>query len=152
MRDVEHRDAPLLAQVFEQREHARTQRDIEHGYRLVGDDHLRVAGKGARNRDELALAARKLVRQLGRELFDRGEADGLEQLEHAAAGVLPVLAGEVDDRPGQRVLDGVQWVECGIGVLKDHLHVGVQLAKLPALVFFGAKRATGALLQQLRRK
>ena len=69
-----------------------------------------------------------------------------------AIDVNPVLPGEVHDRSGQRVLDGVQRVERGIEVLKDHLHVGVQLAKLPALVVFGAKRATGTLLQQLRRK
>ena len=66
MGDVEQRQAELALHVVEQVEDAQAHRDVEHGGRLVGDDHLGIDRQGAGDADALALAARQLVRIFAR--------------------------------------------------------------------------------------
>ena len=59
-------DAELVAQVEEQVQQLGLDRDVERADGLVGDDHLRVDGEGAGDRDALALAAGELARACAR--------------------------------------------------------------------------------------
>ena len=61
VRDHQDRET-LLAQAVEHVEHACPDRDVEHRDRLVGDEHLGLEDERRRDRDPLALAARKFVR------------------------------------------------------------------------------------------
>src|SRR6185437_167027 len=62
VRDVEQRQCKPGAQVIEQVEHLQPDGDVEHGYRLVGQQHGRLRGQGPGEGNPLALAAGQLVR------------------------------------------------------------------------------------------
>ena len=66
VRDVDDRDAELVAQSLEQVDDRHPQRGIDHRHRLVGDDQPRAGDQRAGDRDALQLAAGKLVRESGR--------------------------------------------------------------------------------------
>ena len=119
--DVEHRDAPLVAEAAQQVEHADPHRDVEHRRRLVGEDEPRVRRR-ARGRWRRAAAGRPTARAgSGR----------------AARGVSPTVAisstswpprsrrGPRLHRGSERALeevpDAMRRVERAEGVLEDHL-------------------------------
>ena len=76
-------DAGALADVGEQVEDLRLDRDVERGDGLVEDDHARLGRERAGDRDALALAARQRARQRAR--LALVEPDELAQLAHARA-------------------------------------------------------------------
>ena len=63
VRDVEDRDALLVAQLRHQVEQADPDRHVEHGDRLVGQDQLRPRRQRLGEADPLPLAAAQLVRE-----------------------------------------------------------------------------------------
>ena len=62
VRDEHVADVTLALQIGEQIEDRRLHGDVERGSRLVADDHARLAGERARDRDALLQPARKLAR------------------------------------------------------------------------------------------
>ena len=110
-----------IAQLYQEVEDLRLDRDVQGRDRLVGDHELGAGGDRPGDADALALAARELVR------IARGgvctEPDQLEQLGHAGAALGP--AAEAMDQ--QRLLDARAdphaRIERGVRVLKDDLHV-----------------------------
>ena len=62
VRDEEIADTEILLQILQQVEDLRLDRDVERGYRLVGDDKERVGHKSAGDADALPLAAAEGVR------------------------------------------------------------------------------------------
>ena len=68
----------MLAQIHEQVDHLRLDRDIERGDRFVANEELRLHGKRAGDADAAALAARKLMRIAAAEIGI--EADALQHL------------------------------------------------------------------------
>ena len=76
---VEKSQLEPVSQVVKEVEHFETDRDVEHRYRFVGQEHARVGSQGTGERHPLALAARQLVGVLGQELLGRREVDLLHQ-------------------------------------------------------------------------
>ena len=72
-----------LLEVEHQVEDPDPDRDVEHRDRLVGEDHRRLDGKRAGDRDALPLAAGELVRILRRDRLRRDETDGAQELVDA---------------------------------------------------------------------
>ena len=64
MGDEQHRHAELVLQALDQLEDLRLDGDVERGGRLVGDQHLRLAGERHGDHGALAHAARQVVRVL----------------------------------------------------------------------------------------
>ena len=73
----------VVLQVAQQPQDLGLHHHVERRRRLVGDEQLRVARERERDQDALALAARELVRVVGR--APRGQPDELEQLADAVA-------------------------------------------------------------------
>lgn len=133
MRDVQHRDALLLAQGPHEVEDADTHRDVEHGGGFVGEDESRVHGQCPRDRDALPLPARQLVRvtvqQLRRQV-DLLHEPALGALELAPAGDRVVQP----QRPLKEMADAVHRIQRAERVLEDHLHGrAVLAARAPGL-------------------
>ena len=57
MRDVHERDADLIVDRVELKEHVLAKLQVERGERLDKEQHLRTVDEGARYRDALLLAA-----------------------------------------------------------------------------------------------
>ena len=122
----------LPLELQDQIEDADPDRHVEHRDRLVGEDHARLDGQRARDRDALALAARELVRVLLRDLVGRHEADAREQLAHAPVD-RAARADAVDlQRPRDVVIDALDRIERRERILEDHLHVRAVVEQRPA--------------------
>src|SRR5690606_26188365 len=61
MRDEQHREIELFAQILEQVDHLCLDRNVEGGDGLIGYDEIRFDGESPGNSDALALPPRKLV-------------------------------------------------------------------------------------------
>src|SRR6202034_2403061 len=61
VRDVEQRQGEPGAQIVEKIEHLQADGDVEHGYRLVGQQHRRLGGEGPGEGDPLPPAAGQLL-------------------------------------------------------------------------------------------
>src|SRR5215510_16395087 len=81
MRDQNHRGAKLALQFENDFEDLRLDRNVERRRRLVGDEHLRIAGSGHGNHRALAHATRELVRILLRPLLGLRNADKAQHLD-----------------------------------------------------------------------
>ena len=80
VRDQEQPDVELAREALEEVRELRLRRRVERRERLVEDDHRRIGGERAGDRDPLPLPARELVREAVEGV--RGQADELEQLAH----------------------------------------------------------------------
>ena len=120
VRDIEDREALLVAKVGKQIEHAEADRHVEHRDRLIRDQDARPDGERASDGDPLPLPTRQLVRELGRELRRRLQSHAGEKAGH---GRVDVVAGEMMDleRAGELVPDPVHRVQRSERILKDHL-------------------------------
>ena len=123
MRDVDDRDAEIVAQGLEQVDDRHAQRGIDHRDRLVGDDQFRVGQQRAGDRDPLQLAAGELVRITAAHLRER-QADLAQGASSAASTSRPSPAPR-EPAPRQRADSGraLQRVEGLEGVLEDRLHL-----------------------------
>src|SRR5262249_2748424 len=91
-------------------------RDVERRHRLVGDDHLGLAGQRPGDADALALAARELVRIARLEL--RRQPDLLEELPHAPLHRLARGEAMRADRLADGEAYGEPRVERGKGIVE----------------------------------
>ena len=89
VRDQDHGEPALSSQPVEQAQDAGLHGHVERGRRLVGDQELRSAGEGDRDRDPLPHAAGELVREALERLLRIGDAHLVEQLERARGRPLP---------------------------------------------------------------
>jgi hypothetical protein len=108
VRDEEQRE-PVVAELLEQRDDRRLDRDIEGGRDLVADHQDRLRRQAARDGHALLLAAG----QLTREAIERrmGQADALEQLGGAAARGLALQTVELAQRAAERVADALARIQ-----------------------------------------
>ena len=111
----------FVLQVPHQVQDLRLDRNIERRGRLVANQEFRIAGKGAGNRNALALAAGKLVRILL--AVRRRKAHLRQQAADPLAQFRPsIRQPECPERLRNDVVHPPARVEAGIGVLEDHLH------------------------------
>ena len=115
----------LLLDVLHQVEYLRLNGHIQRRDRLIADEQVGADAQRAGNAQALALAAGKLVRKAHQVV--RLDVDQLEGgLDHR----LPFLGALVAvylERLGEGIVDALDRVERGIGVLKDHLHALAEL-------------------------
>src|SRR5439155_964927 len=128
VRDEEHGEAEAPAQILQQVQDLRLDRDVEGRDGLVGHHEAGADGEGPRDADALALAAAELVRIAARGLGR--QAHQLEQLSHP----LPALRActEAMDREpfADDALDAHARIERAVGVLEDDLHLAAERAQL----------------------
>ena len=84
MGDVEHGQVALALERVEQVEDLQPDGHVEHGHRLVGEQHIGAGAEGPGDGDPLPLAARQLVRVLAGDLLGRGEVDRAQQVADGA--------------------------------------------------------------------
>ena len=89
-----------VAQVHEQVQHLRLDRDVERRHRFVAHQELGLDGQRARDADACALAARELVRVAAREA--RIEPDPLQQLRDVVGGPRRPRRGRARAAPRRR--------------------------------------------------
>ena len=85
--DQDHRGAELALQLDDQFEDLRLDGDVERRGRLVGDQHLGIAGERHGDHGALAHAARELVRIFLGALGRLGDAHQVEHLDGALAAL-----------------------------------------------------------------
>jgi hypothetical protein len=124
MRDEDLRQLELRLQPAQQVDQRGLDRDVERRRRLVEDHHLGLRRKRASDADTLLLAARELVRVAPQVI--RGQADALEQLDHARANLRPARQAVQPQGLCHRLTHGHPWVERSERVLEDHLELGTQ--------------------------
>ena len=102
-------------------EHLRLDRYVERGNRFVADDELRLDRERACDADPCPLTAGELVRVAAHQC--RIEPDFIEH----QADVFDLLFRRdqsMDDRRfAHDVDDAHAWIERGVGILEDHLHL-----------------------------
>ena len=129
--DEDHRQAEVAADLLEQRQELRLDRDVERADRLVGDQQPGVDRQRAGDRHPLALAARELVRVA----LDAPAAqpDALEQVGREALLIALLDQPVHQGRFGDGGADSQPRVERGVRVLVDHLDRAPHRAQLGAL-------------------
>ena len=129
MADEEVGQAKLFLQVEQQVEHGGLYADIERAHAFVTDDDLGLHGQAARNRDALALTARKLVWVLAEILAP--QAHFFQQRQRQPGALILILADAVDaHRLGQNLPHGKARIQAGVGVLKNDLDAAAVNAHL----------------------
>ena len=83
MRDQDDGRAEPLLQIDDELQDLGLDRHVERSRRLVGDQHLRIAGERHRDHDALAHAAGQLMRVFLDALLRLGNADEFEHLDRA---------------------------------------------------------------------
>jgi hypothetical protein len=121
MGDEDHGEAEITGQPHQQLEDLGLHHHVERGGRLVGQEHLRLAGQRQRNRGALPHAARELVGvAVGTVARD---ADQLEQLAHLGAGGLAAGGAVHLHRLHDLAADRLHRVERVHGALEHHRDV-----------------------------
>ena len=125
--DEEVGNAHLVLQVPHQVDHLRLNGDVQRADAFIGDDQLGPEHQRPGNADALALAARELAGVAGSHLG--GDAHLLQDLVDL---FFPLGLGSVQVMGVQPLGDDIHHlfagVQAGHRVLKDHLHIGAQLA------------------------
>src|ERR1700676_5035973 len=121
VRDEQHGEAELFAQLPQQRHDLCLDRYIEGRRWLVRDEKFGPPGDGERNHDALAHAAREFVRIAREPAAGFGDADEFEHLDRPVAGCFarggrPVRADGIDEL----LTDGEGRVERAQRVLEHH--------------------------------
>ncbi len=126
--DEDHRLAVLSLDPQQQVDHRRLHRHVQRGNRLIGDQQVGVAGKGAGDGDALLLPARELARQ---SVAQRGgQAHHFEQVFHPPLDVLArPRDAEFPQRARDRGADGMRRVQRAVGILEHHLDRGDVLGR-----------------------
>ena len=123
VRDEDDRHAAVVAQLAEDFENLRLDRDVERGRRLVGDEELRIAREGHRDHHALLLAAGHLMRIRIDPLLRLRDADFVQQVDRLLAGLGLRRVLMEDDRFHDLRADGEHRVQRGHRLLKDHADV-----------------------------
>src|SRR4051812_11778373 len=131
VRDEDHRGAELVLQLADEIEDLRLDRHVERGGRLVGDQHLRIAGERHGDHHALAHAAGELVRILAQPRLGLRYVHEAEHL-HRALGRRGARQALVQlDRLGDLPADGEHRIQRGHRLLEDHRDaVAAQIAHL----------------------
>ena len=112
--------AELALQFDDQFEDLRLDGDVERRGRLVGDQHLGIAGERHGDHGALAHAARELVRIFLGALRRLGDAHQVEHLDGALEACLAVHVAVQDQRLGDLLADGHHRIERRHRLLEDH--------------------------------
>ena len=116
-----------VADVGEQVEDLGLDRDVERRDRLVEDDHARLGGERAGDRDALALAARERARE--RADLALVEPDELGQLAHALRAALGACRARCSRSTSSSAgVDRLARVEARVRILEDDLHLAAAAA------------------------
>ena len=107
-------------QLGEELEDLRLHRHVERGRRLVGDQHVRVAGERHGDHHPLALAAGELVRVGVDAALGLGDADERQELDDPRPRLRLREAAVEAQRLGELGADPVERVERGHRLLEDH--------------------------------
>jgi hypothetical protein len=134
MSDKEHSHIKLVTKLAQEPQNLKLNRHVERRRRLVGNEHLRPAGKRNGNHHTLPHPAGKLVwegRKLQRRIGDTNEFKELPRTEQRS------FHGKVFADPDSLrnlVADTAYWVQGSHGLLKDHRYRSVPNANaLPRL-------------------
>src|SRR2546427_3812856 len=121
VRDEDVAHVVLVLQVLQQIQDLRLDRDIERRYRLVANEHVRLHGEAAGNRDPLTLAAGEFVRIL--EERNLGEPHFLEQFVDPVAA-LALARPDAVHLQGlhEKLADRETRIERSVGILEDDLN------------------------------
>ena len=133
--DEEHRHVEPALQLGEQLQDLRLHRHVERRGRLVGDEEVGLVGERHGDHHALALAARELVRIGAEPAFRVADADEIEKLERAGAGLAVGQAAVQFQDLADLPLDGVERIERGHRLLEHH--GDVVAAHLAHLVLVG---------------
>ncbi len=124
----------LGSQVQHQVHHTGANRDVEHGDRLIGDDHLRVQDDRPRDGDPLSLSPRQLMGETVEELLPGPEARILERADHEFLPLLSRCRKPVNEEGFRdRAQHAVTRVQGFIRVLEDHLQIPPEFEQLTRL-------------------
>ena len=129
VRDQNHRHAALGNEVCDQIEDLSLDGDVERRGRLIGDQHVGLAGQRHGNGHALPLAPGELVR-IGIDAFRRiGKPDTIEQGDGFLACLCRRAIGVAPQRLGHLTADRVHRIERGHRLLEDHADaIAAQLA------------------------
>jgi len=126
--DQQVADAGRVPDVGEQVQHLRLDRHVERGDRLIQDQQLRLGGERPGDRHPLPLPAGQRPGRYGP--LPVVEADKAGELGHP----FPAPLGRPAVVDAQHLVDrgfrGVPWVEAGVRVLEDDLHLTAALPPL----------------------
>ncbi len=123
VRDQDHRRVELVFEPVDELEDLRLDRHVERGRRLVGDQHVGVAGERHRDHRPLPHPAGELVRVVLHARVGVGDPDLPEQVDRAPPR-LPLVGPLVDlDRLADLRPDGIDGVQRGHRILEDHRHL-----------------------------
>ncbi len=108
---------------------------VQRGHRFVTHYDARIDSQRARNANPLTLPPGKLMRIAIQRIFL--QTDAVERLdrEGACLGPLDQLVG--NGSFGDRINNALAWVQCGGGILKDHLNAQTRACLLLGLVRHG---------------
>ncbi len=141
--DEQQRQVPARAQVGEQVEDLRLDRDVERGRRLVEHQKARLTAQRRRDQGALLHAARQLVRIGGGDRAGIGNTDFIEEGNRAVARGLSRKAAMAHQRLGNLAADGERGIE-RLGWVLEHQRDAVAAQGAPAVGQIGALEAQGA--------
>ena len=118
--DHQHRGLDLRPQQLDEIEDLRLDRHVERGGGFVGDQQAGPAGDRHRDHHPLAHAAGQLVRIVMGAAFGCGDAHLLQELHRPAHRVAAAQSEMLDQHLGDLESDGVDRIETGHRLLKDH--------------------------------
>ena len=131
MCDVQERDALSPAEGGHQVQHADADRDVEHGYRLVGQDQLGPACERLRESDPLPLPPAQLVGIFAKKVARGHKADRFEQALRLVLTAPPAEVRPVQlQGPHDAVRDLIDGAQRPVGVLENHRHPAAVLQHL----------------------
>src|SRR5436309_2384493 len=135
--DEQVREAFLLAQLQEELEDLRADRDVEHRDGFVGHQELRIQDEGPRDRYALSLAPGELVRKAEQEVPRRSQPRIGERLLDPGLrfGAVPAQAIP-DQRLRDDIVDGLFRVQRLVRILEDDLELLPQSLDLDPLEAF----------------
>ena len=110
-------------EVVEQRQDLRLDRHVERGRRLVGEQHLRLAGQRDRDHHPLPQTTGQLVRIVPQTLLRTRQPDQLQHLERPLERLLLGGLAVQADRLGDLLADRLRRVQRRLAVLEDHRHL-----------------------------
>ena len=130
MRDVEYGDSVTVFQIVDVLQDRGAKAGINHRDGFVGNEKLWVQHQRSRHDQALALSAGKLVRIAAKNEIGI-ETHGLARLVHPVLN-LRIRSGvaESPEREAEGMVHAVEWIEAGVGILEDRLHVLSEDARL----------------------
>ena len=121
--DQQSRHAQAILQIVEQGQDLGLDRDVQGRRRLVGEQHLRLAGQRDGDHHPLTHPAGQLVRVVAQPVPGMGQADQLEHLQRAGVGLGSGPSAVQPHGLGHLLADRLCRVQRRLRVLEDHRHL-----------------------------